>query len=154
MEQIPDNLQGWIWWVISVILVGILINLLSTYLYPSIETKLAQRSQTRRTALEAKRNEFETMVSQIAGDNEKFLSMKIDLVTHYLRIVFYIALGLLTINAVPEVIAFSLYRFTNSELIYLSSFMLVPILTLSFILPILNRIRLVNQLIKAVEEQS
>lgn len=103
----PTDSTSWVWWVVSVIGVGVVINLFSAFLYPRIEKAWARRSATRRAKLEAKELAFQQQVQRLVEHPERLDSLKLDLILLYLQFLSLVAVGALTLfflSRLPEVV--------------------------------------------------
>lgn len=87
------------WWVLSVIVVGILINLMSDYLKPTLDRLIAQRSEAKRRANEAQRQQFEQEVQKLLSDKSAVVDLKLDLLNYNLRAITTGVLGVLIMQA-------------------------------------------------------
>ena len=54
----PNTQDEWLWWLFSVVIVSLLMNLIAAAIYPQIEKRLAKRSAKRRALLQQKEDEF------------------------------------------------------------------------------------------------
>jgi CBS domain containing-hemolysin-like protein len=150
MEGLPSDATGWIWWVVSVVAVGILINLFSSFLYPRIEKAIAKLSESRRQKLDAQEREFQEQVKNLVANPDQIINLKIDLILSHLRAVLYVALGLIAINLLPVVTEF-VFRIYYA---FIASFFAVAVATLSPVFLIMDKIRKMNRLIRAAEKSS
>lgn len=82
----PTDSSGWLWWFISVIVVGIGINLFTTFLYPCIEKAWARYSVNRRAKVQAKEQKFQRQVQWLVEDPERLGRLKLDLILYHLQI--------------------------------------------------------------------
>jgi uncharacterized membrane protein (DUF106 family) len=149
VEGLPDSVAGWMWWIVSVVIVGIFINLFSSFLYPRVEKAIARISGSRKQKLEAQEREFQQKVENLVANPDQITNLKIDLILSHLRAVFYVALGLIAVNVVPEVSGV----FWIGTLGYLTLILVVVMVTLSPVLLAINRIRKTNRLVRAAEKR-
>lgn len=102
MEDIFKNLSEPSWWI-SVVIVGLLVNLLGAYGKPLIDKSLARYSSSRRQKQEAKRAGREKLVNELIADRIKLIDKKLDTLDSSLVGVFFAVTfiaGLLTIREV------------------------------------------------------
>lgn len=132
MNGLPTGFSGWIWWIISVVVVGILINLLSSYLYPKMQIQAAKNSSKRQHELEEKRIEYANLVNKIKTNPPELMEIKIDLILLNLRMVIIIVAGISILVILPLV--FRLNFFTS--FIFVVPFI---IMLLSLVLPLLSK---------------
>ena len=67
ISRFANDLSSWYWWL-SVVFVGLAINLVSSYVKPPLDKWLDGRSSRRRLAREARDLEFDDKASKIAAD--------------------------------------------------------------------------------------
>jgi sterol desaturase/sphingolipid hydroxylase (fatty acid hydroxylase superfamily) len=146
------------WWVISVVIVGILINLFSSFLHPRMEKALAKLSESRRHRLEAREREFQEQVENLVANPVQITNLKIDVVLYHLRAIVYIVLGLMALNLLPtldEILWNIGFRYfgVRGLAVMMSSYFVVAIATLISVLPIMDSIRRINRLVRAAEKR-
>jgi ABC-type multidrug transport system fused ATPase/permease subunit len=159
MENVPSGFEGWLWWIISVVVVGILINLVSSFLYPKVEKQFAKFSETRRKELEESKLTFLKKIEQLKANPSELLALKIDLILLYLRAVVTIVIGLIVLTAIPLVfeVFFNLFRFylaINVNFLITLLLTLIVFLIMTILLPQLNEGRYIRSLLRAVSENS
>lgn len=89
----PTGMMEWTWWAVSVIIVGVAINLFTSFLYPRIEKVWSRRSTARRAKLEAKSQEFQRQVQRLVDRPEMLTQRKLDLIVRYLQLLMLLAVG-------------------------------------------------------------
>lgn len=82
----PTDSGSWMWWFISVIGVGIAINLFSTFLYPRLARALALFSAARREKLEVQDQAFQREAQRLVDYPDRLHGLKLDLVKYYLQV--------------------------------------------------------------------
>ncbi len=156
MGDLSYDLNSWIRWTISVVVVGIAINLISTFLYPKLEKKYAKYSAPQRQKIQEREQELNTQAEVIKSDPNKLLELKIDIIRLQLNAACIVAVGLLAINIYPILVQ-GLYLYQNNILgnflgtIILSGHILIPLVTLIVLLPVLNATRYYKSLLSVVD---
>ncbi|TVL98846.1 MAG: hypothetical protein CV087_20185 [Candidatus Brocadia sp. WS118] len=92
MKKILEVLTSPVWWV-SVVIAGILINLVSSYLKGIIDTHLSRFSAARREQGERKRAERKTAVEQLRKNEHQEVMATLAEMRHRLRAIFYLLGG-------------------------------------------------------------
>ena len=151
MENIPSSTTGWIWWLVSVVIMGVLINLFSSFIYPRIEKLIAKQSESRRQKLEAQQRKFQDQVENLVENPDRITDLKIDLILSHLKAILYVALGLIVINVFPIIAKFFYIRYLDL-LFYSLSLGVVALLT-SPILLLMNKIRRTNRRTREAERR-
>jgi hypothetical protein len=158
METFPYDIAGWVWWVISVVVVGFLINIASAYLYPKFEKYLAKKSVERQRILEEKSLAFVSRQSELKAERQKLLELKVDLVLLQLHAVVIIAvsiIGLIIINNLLDTIVAEYildYLGDDFSIFYFLFVLVTTFVIMIFLLPLFNKIRNTARLIRAATE--
>jgi hypothetical protein len=104
------------WWI-SVVVVGLLINLASDYLKPLLDRILGSFSNARKRANEKQALLFQDDLQKLVNDPSKVTDLKFDIIYFNLRTVLLIAISL-AINAVLEIIFPINILFSVTPLVY------------------------------------
>lgn len=88
------------WWV-SVVVVGLLINLASDYLKPLLDRLMEKSSAVRKRANEKQAIRFQSDLNQLLDDPSRVIDLKLDILYFNLRSVLQIAISL-AVNAILE----------------------------------------------------
>jgi hypothetical protein len=73
MEEFVKNISSTSWWI-SVVLVGITINIFSSYLKPLLDSKIAKFSLSKKMANEKKEQEWMCLVEKIGIDKHVYMT--------------------------------------------------------------------------------
>ncbi len=150
------DFTSWVRWAISVVVVGIAINLISTFLYPKLEKKYSKYSASQRQKIQEREKKFNTQAEIIKSDSNKLLELKIDIIRFQLNAACIVAVGLLAINIFPVLVQ-GLYLYQHDifgsflETIITSMHILIPLVTLIFLLPVLDTTRYYKRLLSVVD---
>lgn len=146
METLPNTTEAWIWWVVSTIIVGLLINLLASYLYPKLDQRLAMYSEQRRHSLAVKEREFREQVDKLLASSANVTDAKIEMIHSQLWAILYLAGGIFITTFLPELLI--LMRLQEIAIII---FFGICLLTASAVLRKLNEIRYLSSLLDAAK---
>jgi cytochrome c-type biogenesis protein CcmH/NrfG len=72
LDRLISDVTSWYWWL-SIVLVGLAINLVSAYLKPLLDAYLDRRSASRREVRRQKEETFDKQTSLIANDPTSLL---------------------------------------------------------------------------------
>lgn len=156
MENLPNGLSGWTWWITSVVVVGIAINLISSFLYPRLEKKIGQYSESQRKENEEKEKLFIAQVETVKSNSNKLLELKIDVIRLQLHTIWIVAIGILLTDIVPvylQSLTLSFPIATDRALLFnsiiLTGYLIIPMVTLVIALPVFNKTRYYQRLLAA-----
>lgn len=159
MDGAPSSANEWIWWVISVVVMGILINLASSFLYPRLEKKWAENSEKRRKIIEQREKEFSDRVEKIKSDPIKILELRIGLLTNLVGGIVYGVLLMVIDDVIKPFIMDSMFItrffwFGNME--YFNFFItgMATFIVLVLIMIQWNKFRDIQTLLHAVSENN
>ena len=93
MKDLLNDLSSLRWWV-SVVIVGLLINLASDYAKPWIDNVLSRFSESRRLALKERQKHFEEAVEEVIANPLEYISLRLDLLGIRLQVILLVVLGL------------------------------------------------------------
>ena len=93
MKELLNDLLSLRWWV-SVVIVGLLINLASDYAKPWIDNVLSRFSESRRLALKERQKHFEEAVEEVTANPVEYISLRLDLLGIRLQVILLVVLGL------------------------------------------------------------
>ena len=93
MQQFLTDVMTPHWWL-SVVAVGLSINLAATYVRPVLDKITSSVSARRRTASEQRRRAFEVAVAEVEVDRELQLRMRLDSIYHLVRSIVSLVLGM------------------------------------------------------------
>jgi hypothetical protein len=123
-----------IWWIISVVIVGILINLASDYLKPYTDEVLGRYFATRKLATEERQAKFDQEVDMLSKYPAKVFDTKIDIIRYSLNLILKIIVFITAIQVIsrlPDMLAISGFHYLAEMIDYTVNFAII-FMTLPF----------------------
>ena len=106
----PENIIGWVWWVISAVVVGLGLNLLANYLHPRLERRWLARRKVQDKKRLARDRELQRQVEILVDQPARVAALKQDLILLRLRalqnIGVVLGMGLLCLGTQQGVLVF------------------------------------------------
>ena len=98
MSEIMATISKPSWWI-AVFLAGVIVNLLSAYLKPLMDKRIAHFSVARQQALKAKDAVWAKQVAEMAGDMSLIIEAKLDMINFALKAIVSLALAIIVSTA-------------------------------------------------------
>ena len=93
MKELLNDLLSLRWWV-SVVIVGILVNLVSEYAKPWTDRVLSRFSESWRLVVKGQQKHFEEAVEEVLANPLEYISLRLDLLGTRLQFTLLVVLGL------------------------------------------------------------
>ena len=95
MEKKESFLLSPEWWI-SVVVAGILINLIAAYMKPMIDKWVAQRSNSKKIEVEQKEKESQEIISQMVSIPTTAIELRVDRTRSALKLILYIVAAIVS----------------------------------------------------------
>ncbi len=159
MDELIKQFQKPEWWI-SVVVVGLLINIISDYLKPTLDSFFARFSSKVRQTSERQKLVFESDVQNLINNPEQLTSLKLETLRLNIRAILLIVVCLMLdkLPMMPFPYSFIFLFQSNSEValplrLFLAILGLFSFIPLIYALANLNRERYINQVIKSYEKR-